>query len=64
MSREQVVALVVLRPASGREITGESIIRADTLEEFAPDPGDASLVARVLADAGSRLGRSSASGCR
>ena len=53
---EQVVAHVVLKPASGREITGDSMIRADTLEEFAPDPGDASLVARVLADASFEVG--------
>ena len=53
---EQVVAHVVLKPASGREITGESTIRADTLQEFAPDPGDATAVARALADASFQMG--------
>jgi hypothetical protein len=50
--RETIVALVVLRPGSGRAITGESQITAETLEQFAPDPGDAEVVARALADAG------------
>ena len=53
---EQIVAHVVLKPASGRTITGESMIRADTLDSFAPDPSDAHAVARVLTDAGFEVG--------
>lgn len=49
---EEVTALVLLRPASGREITGETRITADTLHEFAPDPDDAAAAARALAEAG------------
>lgn len=54
--RETIVALVVLRPGSGRAITGESQITAENLEQFAPDPGDAEAVARALADAGFSVG--------
>jgi hypothetical protein len=52
----ELVAIVVLRPASGQAITGASAITAATLHEFAPDPGDADRVARVLADAGFSVG--------
>jgi hypothetical protein len=45
-----VVALVVLRPASGRAITGASEITAETLGEYEPDPSDAEAVAAALAD--------------
>jgi len=53
---ERIVAQVILKPASGRPITGTSMIRADTLEEFAPDPSEARAVARVLTDAGFEVG--------
>ena len=53
---EPVVALVVLRPASGRAITGDSEITAETLPEFAPDPADAEAVVSALADAGFEVG--------
>jgi hypothetical protein len=56
MAAGDVVAMVVLTPASGRPITGRSAITAETLHEFAPDPGDAEHVARVLADAGFEVG--------
>jgi hypothetical protein len=52
----ELVAMVVLRPASGQEITGASAITAATLHEFAPDPGDAERVARALAGAGFAVG--------
>ncbi len=52
----EIVAMVVLAPASGRAITGESEITAETLHEFAPDPADADHVARVLAGAGFAVG--------
>ena len=48
--------MVVLAPASGRPITGASEITAETLAEFAPDPGDAEAVTRVLAGAGFTVG--------
>jgi hypothetical protein len=54
--RETIVALVVLRPGSGRAITGESQITAENLEQFAPNPSDAEVVARALADAGFSAG--------
>lgn len=50
------VALVVLRPGSGRAITGDSVITATTLHEFAPGPGQAEAVARRFADAGFDVG--------
>jgi hypothetical protein len=52
----ELVAMVVLAPASGQAISGASAITAATLHEFAPDPGDADRVARVLADAGFAVG--------
>lgn len=54
--RETIVALVLLKPGSGQVITGESVITAETLRDFAPDPGDADTVARALADAGFEVG--------
>jgi hypothetical protein len=51
-----IVATVVLAPASGRPITGRSEITAETLHEFAPDPGDVEHVTRALADAGFEVG--------
>jgi hypothetical protein len=54
--QEPVVAMVVLRPASGRAVAGEPGITTETLQEFAPDRGDAEAVARTLADAGFEVG--------
>jgi hypothetical protein len=53
---EEVTALVLLRPASGREITGRTQITADTLHEYAPDPGEAAEASRALSDAGFQVG--------
>ena len=53
---EELVAMVVLAPASGRPISGESAITGETLHEFAPDPGDVEVVTRVLAGAGFTVG--------
>jgi hypothetical protein len=53
---DEVAALVLLKPASGREITGESKITAATLREFAPDPSDAAAAGRALAEAGFEVG--------
>ena len=52
----ELVAIVVLRPASGRLITGEAEITAATLAEYVPDPGSAGDVARELAGAGFDVG--------
>lgn len=54
--QQRLHAQVVLRPGSGREITGESIITAETLPHFAPAPDDARLVGRALADGGFEVG--------
>jgi hypothetical protein len=51
-----IVAIVVLAPASGRAITGGTEITAETLEAFAPDPGDVEHVTGVLAGAGFGVG--------
>ena len=53
---ETVVAQVVLKPASGLEITGYAPITSETLPQYLPDPGDADAVARVLAAAGFEVG--------
>lgn len=53
---EEVTALVVLRPAGGREITGDSVITAATLPEYAPDPGVAARVRATFEDAGFATG--------
>lgn len=53
---EEIVALVVLRPGSGRKITGESLITTDTLRHYLPDPRDAVSVGRTLTDAGFQVG--------
>jgi hypothetical protein len=53
---EDIVAMAVLRPASGRAITGRSQITAETLGQFAPDPGDVDAVTDALARAGFRVG--------
>jgi ApbE superfamily uncharacterized protein (UPF0280 family) len=54
--QETVVAMVVLRPASGRAVTGAPGITKETLHEFAPDRGDAEAVGRTLAGAGFEVG--------
>lgn len=53
---EPVVAMVVLRPASGRPITGDSRITAENLGDYAPDPADAEAVAAALAGEGFEAG--------
>jgi hypothetical protein len=53
---DDIVAMVVLEPASGRAISGRSQITAETLQEFAPEPADAEAVTRALAQAGFRVG--------
>jgi hypothetical protein len=53
---EQVVAIAVLKPASGRAITGTSQITAANLHEFSPDPGDVAAVAQALRRAGFQVG--------
>lgn len=53
---EDLVAMAVLRPASGRAITGRSQITAETLDQFAPDPGDVDAVTDALTRAGFRVG--------
>ena len=53
---EPVTAIVLLRPASGEEITGKTVITADTLARYAPDPEDAALVARSFHEAGFEVG--------
>jgi hypothetical protein len=56
-NREQpVTALVLLRPGSGREITGSSPITAETLQDYLPDPDEAADVARRLRDTGFEVG--------
>ena len=53
---EPVTALVLLRPASGEEITGWTEITAATYARYAPDPEDADLVARRFREAGFEVG--------
>jgi hypothetical protein len=53
---EELVAMVVLAPASGRPITGATTITAETLHEYAPNPGDVEAVTQVLAEAGFSVG--------
>ena len=57
MSEDLVVALVLLRPASGRPLTGASRVTAETLEQYAPDPADAESVAGALREQGFEDGR-------
>jgi hypothetical protein len=52
----EVVALAVLRPASGAAAPAGAPITADTLEVFAPDPADAEAVAAALRFAGFQVG--------
>lgn len=53
---EPVTALVLLRPASGEQITGRTPITADTLARYAPEPADADRVARGFREAGFEVG--------
>lgn len=53
---EPVTAMVLLRPASGRPITGASRITAQTLGEYAPDPADVETVGAALAREGFEVG--------
>jgi hypothetical protein len=51
-----ISALVVLRPGSGRELTGATAITAANLAEYLPDPGDLELVREAFARAGFEVG--------
>ena len=51
-----VVALALLRPASGGAVPADAAITADTVEAFAPDPADGEAVAAALTRAGFRVG--------
>jgi hypothetical protein len=53
---DEVVAIAVLKPASGVAMTGGSQITAETLHEFAPEPADADAVADALSRAGFLVG--------
>ena len=53
---ETVVALVVLKPASGRTISGDAVLTAQTGPEFAPSPGDVAFVRERLSEAGFEVG--------
>ena len=56
MSEDPVVALVLLRSASGRPISGASRITAETLGQYAPDPADVESVTRALQAEGFEVG--------
>ena len=53
---EAVVALVIMRPASGQALTGQSVITAATLPQYRPDPGAAAAVSRLLSTQGFSVG--------
>jgi hypothetical protein len=53
---DDVVAVVVLEPGSGRRITGDTRITAATVHDYAPDASDAEAVAEALASAGFEVG--------
>ena len=53
---ETAVALVLLTARSGRIVTGDTQLTAQTLPEYAPDPADAAVVAGILQAAGFRVG--------
>jgi hypothetical protein len=55
-AEQELAVLAVLRPASGRELTGEAVITAASLAEYAPDPKAAETVAGVLRSAGFGVG--------
>ena len=50
------MAQVILRPASGQRITGESVITAETLYLYAPRPESAATASRAFSDAGFEVG--------
>jgi hypothetical protein len=55
--KEQVLsAQVVLRPASGRKLGGDSAITAETLAQYQPSPEAAKRVREKLARAGFEIG--------
>jgi hypothetical protein len=51
-----ISALVVLRPGSGRELTGATAITAANLADYLPDPDDVKLVRDAFARAGFKVG--------
>lgn len=51
-----VTALMLLRPASGEPITGETVITAESLARYAPDHDEAGVVAGRMREAGFRVG--------
>ncbi len=51
-----ITAQVVLRPATGRTLTGHEEITRETLHEFLPDPQMAHRVAAAFADSGYEVG--------
>jgi hypothetical protein len=53
---EPVTAIVLLRSASGEEVTGLTPITADTLSRYAPDPADVERLARGFREAGFEVG--------
>lgn len=53
---DTVVAIVVMRPASGEPVPGDAAITAETLDRFAPDRGVAAEVARAFDEAGFATG--------
>lgn len=57
MDDETVVALVVLRPASGRRISPDAEITAATLDQFSPDRSTATRVRNAFLEAGFHVGR-------
>lgn len=53
---DTVVAIVVMRPASGEPLTGDEAITAETLSRFAPDRDVVREVARAFDEAGFETG--------
>jgi hypothetical protein len=53
---EPVTAIVLLRSASGEEVTGRTPITADTLFRYAPDPADVERVSQGFREAGFEVG--------
>jgi hypothetical protein len=49
-------ALVVLRPAGGRALTGDEVITSETVAEFLPAPDDAERVRAYFRDLGYDVG--------
>jgi len=53
---DTTVALVLLTAKSGRKVTRDTQLTAQTLPEYAPDPAEAAVVAEILQAAGFRVG--------